>query len=119
MCPKFEQLGQKKDKNVLDTGLVANDKYFWQEVTEKYKETNEDYDNLAFVESNFHGVNPSVKLDHSWSKLREFFKGLTKSYGEIFENHKKSGNHDDFVNLCGSKSEVYYLYLWLKDKPQL
>ncbi len=77
------------------------------------------YDNLAFVDSIFLGVDPSVKLDHSWNKLRDFFKGLTKSYGEIFENHRKSGNHDDFINFCGSKSEVFYLYLWLKDKPQL
>jgi hypothetical protein len=30
----------------------------------------------------------------------------------------KSGNHD-FINFCGSKSEVYYLHLWLKEKPQL
>ena len=119
MCPKFERLGEKRDKNVLDSGLAANDEYFWQEVAEIYKETNADYDNLAFVDSIFLGVDPSVKLDHSWSKLREIFKGLTKSYGEIFENHKKSGNHDDFINFCGSKSEVFYLYLWLKDKPQL
>jgi hypothetical protein len=107
MCPKFEQLGEKKDKDVLDTGLAANDKYFWQKVAEKYKETNDDYDKLAFVDSIFLGVDPSVKLDHSWSKLREIFKGLTKSYCEIFENHKKSGNHDDFINFCGSNSEVY------------
>jgi len=119
MSPKFGQLGGKKDKNVLDTGLAANDEYFWQEVAEKYQETNNAYDNLAFVDSVFLGVNPSVKLEHSWSKLREIYKGLTKSYGEIFENHKKSGNHDDFINFCGSKSEVYYLYLWLKEKPQL
>ncbi len=64
MCPKFEQLGEKKDTNVLDTSLVANDKYFWQEVTKKYKEMNDD-DNLAFVESIFLSVDPSVKLDHS------------------------------------------------------
>jgi hypothetical protein len=28
-------------------------------------------------------------------------------------------NHDDFVNFCGSKGEVYYLHLWLQEKPQL
>jgi hypothetical protein len=32
---------------------------------------------------------------------------------------KKFGNHDDYINFCGSKSEVYYLYLRLKEKPQL
>jgi hypothetical protein len=31
----------------------------------------------------------------------------------------KSGNHDDFINFCGSKSDVYYLHLQLKQKPQL
>ena len=37
--------------------------------------------------------------------LREIFKGLTKSYAEIHENHKQSGNHDDFINFVGAKSE--------------
>jgi hypothetical protein len=119
MSPKFEQLGGKKEKNILDTGLASNDEYFWQEVTDKYKEANEDYDNLAFIEDIFLGIDPSVKQDHSWSKLHEIFKGLTKSYAEIHENHKQSGYHDDFINFVGAKSEVYYLHLWLQDKPQL
>jgi hypothetical protein len=59
------------------------------------------------------------KLEHNWSKRREIYKGRTESYGEIFENSKKSGNHDDFISFCGAKSEVYYLYLWLQVKPQL
>ena len=32
---------------------------------------------------------------------------------------KKSGNHDDFVNFCGNRGEVYYLHLWLQEKPQM
>jgi len=119
MSPKFEQLGGKKDKNILDTGLASNDEYFWQEVTEKYKEANEDYNNLAFIDDIFLGIDPSVKQDQSWSKLRDIFQGLTKSYAEIHENHKQSGNHDDFINFVGAKSKVYYLHLWLQDKPQL
>jgi hypothetical protein len=119
MSPKFEQLGDKKDKNILDTGLASNDKYFWQEIAEKYKEANEDYGNVAFIEDIFLGIDPSVKQDHSWSKLRDIFQGLTKSYAEIHENHKQSGNHDDFINFVGAKSKVYYLHLWLQDKPQL
>jgi hypothetical protein len=80
---------------------------------------NEESDELAHTDSMFAGVDPSVKLPHSWSKLRDIFKGVTKCYAEVFENFKKSGNHDDFINFCGSKSEVYYLYLWLQEKPQL
>ncbi len=75
MSPKFEQLGGKKDKNILDTGLASNDEYFWQEVTKKYKEVNEDYNNLAFIENIFLGIDPSVKQEHSWSVLYEIFKG--------------------------------------------
>jgi hypothetical protein len=37
MSPKIEQLGGKKDKNVLDSGPAANNEYFWQEVAEKYQ----------------------------------------------------------------------------------
>ncbi len=32
---KFIRLDNKKDKNVLDSGLAANDEYFWQEVHER------------------------------------------------------------------------------------
>jgi hypothetical protein len=67
----------------------------------------------------FSGIDPSIKLKHSWSKLHDTYKALTKSYGEVFENHKKSRNHDDFINFCGSKSDIYYLHLWLQQKPQL
>jgi len=56
MSPKFEQLGDKKDKNILDTGLASNDEYFWQEVTKKYKEVNEDYNNLALLRISFLGL---------------------------------------------------------------
>jgi hypothetical protein len=100
MSPKFEQLGRKN---------------FWQEVAMKYKETNDDYSNLEFIEDIFLGIDPSVKQDHSWSTLHEIFKGLTKPYAEIHE----SAHHDDFINFVGSKSELYYLYWWLQDKPQL
>jgi hypothetical protein len=119
MSPQLERLGARKKKEILDSGLAANDEYFWQEVMEKYQEVNEEYDELAHTDSMFAGVDPSVKLPHSWSKLRDIYKGVTKCYAEVFENFKKSGNHDDFINFCGSKSEVYYLYLWLQEKPQL
>jgi len=86
---------------------------------QKVSGKNDDYDLLAYDHAFFDGVHPSVKLEHNWSKLREIYKGLTKSYGEVFENHKKSGNHDDFINFCGARSEMYYLHLWLEEKPQL
>ena len=38
VSPKFEQLGARKDKSVLDSGLAGNDKYFWQEIAKKYQE---------------------------------------------------------------------------------
>jgi hypothetical protein len=119
MSPKLEQLGARKNKEILDSGLAANDEYFWQEVMKKYQEVNEEYDELAHMDSMFAGVEPLVMLPHSWSKLRDIYKGVTKCYAEVFENFKKSGNHDDLSKFCGSKSEVYYLYLWLQDKPQL
>ncbi len=119
MSPMFVQLGVRKDKSILDSGLAGNDEYFWQEVAEKFQEKKEDYDNLAHEHTLFLGIDPSVKLQHGWSKLRDIFKSLSKSYREVFENFKKSGNHDDFINFCGSKADVYYLYLWLQKKPQL
>jgi hypothetical protein len=119
ISPKFLTIGAKKDKNLLDTGLAANDEYFWQEVAEKYQDVNDDYECLAWDDPLFDDIDASVALPHSWSKLREIYKGLSKLYSEAFENHKKSGNHDDFVNFCGNRGEVYYLHLWLQEKPQM
>jgi hypothetical protein len=67
----------------------------------------------------FKGIDPSVKLHYSWSKLNDIFKVLSKDYEVVRENHKKSGNHDDFFDFCNNKSEVYYLYLWLQEKPDI
>ena len=67
----------------------------------------------------FKGIDPSVKLHYSWSKLNDIFKVLSKDYEVVRENYKKSGNHGDFINFCNNKSEVYYLYLWLQEKPDI
>jgi hypothetical protein len=91
MSPELEQLGARKKKEILDCGLAANDEYFWQEVMENYQEVNEEYDELAHTDSMFSGVDPSVKLPHSWSKLRDIYKGVKKYYAGVFENFKKSG----------------------------
>jgi hypothetical protein len=32
---EFLTIGARKDKDLIDSGLAANDEYFWQEVTEK------------------------------------------------------------------------------------
>jgi hypothetical protein len=66
---KFLQVGERKDKNVLDCGLAASDNFFWQEVHEKYQVTYTSHDNIAFVDVIFEGIDPSMKLNHSWSKL--------------------------------------------------
>jgi len=47
MSPKFLQLGVRKHKSILDSGLAGNDEYFWQEVADKFQEANLDYDELA------------------------------------------------------------------------
>jgi hypothetical protein len=77
MSPKFVHLGVRKDKSILDSELAGNDEYFWQEVVEIFQEKKEDYDNLAHKHSLFCGINPSVKLQHGWSKLRDIFKSLS------------------------------------------
>jgi hypothetical protein len=63
--------------------------FFWQEVAEKYQEVSEEFDELGFQYDTFLGVDPAVKLEHSWKKLHETYKGLMKSYTEADENHKK------------------------------
>jgi hypothetical protein len=86
--PKFEKVGDQKDKELIDSGLLSNDEFFWQEVSEKYQESNEEFDKLGFQHDMFLGVDPSIKLEHNWNKLHEIYKGLMKSYSEVYENHK-------------------------------
>lgn len=109
-----------KCQNLLDSGLAANDGYFWQEVTKKFQEVNEEYNNLAYTDFMFVGVNPSIKLQHNWSSFWRFTRlslnHMVRSLRTLF---KKSENHDDFIDFCVAKSEVYYLYLWLQKQPQL
>ncbi len=119
MSPKFEKVGEWKDKELIDSGLLSNDEFFWQEVSERYQESCEDFDQLAFEHPMFANVDPSIRLEHNWMKLCEIFKGLMKGYSEVYDNHKKSGNHDDFENFVGNCSELLYLYFWLQEKPQL
>ena len=58
-------------------------------LAEKYQEFNEEFDELGFQHDMLLGVDPAVKLEHSWNKLREIYKGLMKSYTEAYENHIK------------------------------
>jgi hypothetical protein len=90
ISPKFLTIGVKKDKNLLDTGLAANDEYFWQEVAEKYQDVNDDYECLAWDDPLFDDIDALVTIPHTWSKLQDFYKGLSKLYLETFENHKKA-----------------------------
>jgi hypothetical protein len=43
-------LGGRKEKEILDDGVASNDEHYWQEVSEKYQQTNEVYDSLAWNE---------------------------------------------------------------------
>ena len=85
-----------------------------EEVHERYQIANDNNDNLAFEDAMFDDIDPSVKLSHSWSKLREIFKSLSKDFEIVRDNHKQSGNHDDFINFCNNRSDVYYLYCGFK-----
>ncbi len=82
MSAKFLQVGKRKDKNVLDCGLAANDVFLarcaWEVPGHFY------FHSIAFVDLIFEGINVSVKPNHSWSKLQEIHKGLVKDYEVIW-----------------------------------
>jgi hypothetical protein len=112
-------LEESKDRDVLDSGLAVFDEYFWQEVAEKFQEVNAMYDKLAFDDPMFAlaEIDPSVKIAHTWDRLCDIYKMLLKNYAVVRDNNKRSGNHDDFINFCGNRPDVYYLHLWLQLKP--
>jgi hypothetical protein len=70
---KFISLGEKKSKNVLDSGLAGFDEYFWQYVSVQHPSTRSAFDDLAFYDKMLEGIDPSIKLSHSWSKLCEIY----------------------------------------------
>jgi hypothetical protein len=121
IAPKLSRLGHRKDRLVLDSGLAGGDEHFWQEVAaENMEGDEEEYSRLSVEEHPiFSDINPSKKVNHTWSKLRDIWKTLLKNYNDVHENWKQSGNHDDFLNFCNGKSDVYYLFLRLQQKPML
>ncbi len=42
-------------------------------MNERYQVTFTSNDNIAFVDIMLEGIDPFVKLNHSWSKLREVY----------------------------------------------
>jgi hypothetical protein len=102
---------------MLDSSLAGGDEHFWQEVAaENMEGDEEEYGRLAVEEHPmFSDIGPSKKLP--WSKLHEIWKNLLKNYNDVHEKWKQSRNHDDFLNFCNGKSDVYYLFLQLQQKP--
>jgi hypothetical protein len=108
IAPKLSWLGQRKDRFMLDSGLAGEDEHFWQEV----EGDEEEYGRLVDEEHPmFSDIEPSKKLNHSWSKLCKIWKNLLKNYNNVHENWKQRGNHDDFLSFCNGKSDVFYLFL--------
>jgi hypothetical protein len=86
---KFISLGEKKSKNVLDSGLAGFDDLFWQDIAVQYPSTCTSFDDLAFHDQMLKGIDPSIKLTHSWSKLPEIYKVLSKDFEAVREPQEK------------------------------
>ncbi len=78
MSAKFLKLGERKDKNTLDSGLAAYGDFLVRSLGQT--------PDIFYM---FDGIDPSVKLSYSWSKLQEMYKALVKDYEFICNNHKK------------------------------
>jgi len=48
ISPKFEKVGERKDKELMHSGLFSNDDFFWQEVADKYQEVSEELMSWVF-----------------------------------------------------------------------
>ena len=81
IAPKLSRLGHRKDRLVLDSGLAGGDEHFWQEVAaENMEGDEEEYGRMAVEEHPmFSDINPSKKVNHTWSKLRDIWKTLSKN----------------------------------------
>jgi hypothetical protein len=91
ISPKFSTIGAKKDKNLLDTGLAANDEYFWQEVAEKYQDVNDDYECLAWDAPKFSTIGAkkdknlldtglAANDEYFWQEVAEKYQDVNDDY---------------------------------------
>lgn len=122
---RFASIGNVANRHQLDNGQGANEQGFWESVQEGFCETNEVYGTLRFQDDDVfpfdpEQINPSKIVAHNWKKLRQIWKGINSAYKIALAKYTQSGTHDNnFYSFCSGQTDVYYLSLWLKIKPNL
>lgn len=107
----FARLGDVASRQLLDTGLAANDEHFWVRVQEAFIQPNEDYDQLEFLDDEYIAdhdyIDPGDIVQHDWKKLRSIWKKPNSDYKAALARFTVSGTHDsNFYSFCNGKLDV-------------
>ena len=123
---RFADTGNVADRQLLDSGLAANDQQFWESVRQAFVSpgANAVYDELQFADDPIIGqqgdIDPSKVVNHDWKKLRSIWKSTNSDYKSAVTRFTVSGTHEnEFWNFCAGKVEVLYLRKQLEKRPNL
>ena len=124
---RFADTGNVANRQLLDSGLGANDQHFWESVQQAFVSptANTVYDQLQFqddpiIAQQGDDIDPSKVVHHDWKKLRSIWKLTNSDYKAAVTRFTVSGTHEnEFWNFCAGKVEVLYLRKHLEKRPNL
>jgi hypothetical protein len=124
---RFADTGNVANRQLLDSGLAANDQHFWESVQQAFVSptANAVYDQLQFqddpiIAQQGDDIDPSKVVNHDWKKLRSIWKLTNSEYKSAVTRFTVSGTHEnEFWNFCAGKVEVLYLRRHLEKRPNL
>ena len=89
----------------------------WEDIHKAFITETELYNNLISDDSKFDEIDPSHIMQHSLSKLQDFWKEVNLKYKKALTAYTMSGtNNSDFYDYCNDLN-TYYLHKWLLIKP--
>ncbi|KAF4143801.1 hypothetical protein GN958_ATG07010 [Phytophthora infestans] len=119
-APRFARIGDKPSRQQLDAGETHGISSFWRDVASEFNPNRTDYSDLFTSDARFEGVDASVVVIHSATKVYDMWKDVNKRYLKAMANFTKSGEHeDDFFTYCEGALDTFYLRECLKHKRDL
>ncbi len=107
-------------RQLPDSGKAANQQHFWERVSVAYKESENIFGKLHWLEdeiiSEHSHVDPSKVVSHEWKKLRKIWKSLNAAQVRFTQ----SGTHDkNFFAFCIGKVKTYHFQKYLDMGPHI
>ncbi|ETI56826.1 hypothetical protein F441_00752 [Phytophthora nicotianae CJ01A1] len=120
MAPYLKGMNAEPTQAEMDAGVVGGNNPFWTRFRAEFIASKAEYSRLAFQGPSLTGFNLSTPVPHSSTKLSEMWAELWGAYNSALIRFSHSTDpHLEFADCCPSRSDVYYMRLWLGVKPNL